>query len=384
MYGRFGKRGSLGPLGTLRARMRVASLVLGMAASVAPAAAQPLTERTNNLAGTWVTSPRNLHFQFAHRFEVVGEDADISDIFGEAKVVNYPTFGIAVGLPHSSMAGVQYSSNSLIAGQVNEWQPFVKVAPFPNRGAGGPSLALTVAWNGGTQSVDGELTLQEDAGPLILIGALRGFTDVFDLPAAVDDEALAVGLGLGVRLNRYLTLAGDFGDLVAGVSAPAAWSAGLQVGIPFTPHTFSLVATNVTSGTLEGTSTGVSGAVFWGFEFTVPFSGFARWGRILDPGEELPSTTDAADDAPRPGRGAVELEISRFGFQIAELRVPAGTTVRWVNRDPVGHTATADDGSWFSPLIGPGETWGHTFEDPGRYAYHCNPHPFMRAVVIVE
>lgn len=351
-------------------------------AVASPLAAQPLTERTPNLQGAWVTSPRNLHFQFSHRFRVIGEDADITDIFSDAKVVNYPTFDFAYGLFDGAMLGFRYSSNSLFAGQVNEWQPYLKVAPIRGVGNGALSVSLLGAWNEANESLDGELSVETRLGPLLALGAVRGFTSIFG-PAIVgdaEDEAVALAGGVGIRLNRYVTVAGDVADVVGGPDGDAAWSAGLHVGIPFTPHTFSIMATNVTSGTLAGSSRGLDGVIFWGFEFTVPFSGFARWGRIFDP-EERPEA--AAEGRPPPGARVVEVEISGFAFGPGELRIPTGTTVRWVNRDPVGHTTTSETGAWGSPLLGPGETFEFRFEEAGEHAYHCTPHPFMKATVVV-
>ncbi len=354
-------------------------LAVLLLATAVPAEAQPLTERTPNLQGTWITAPRSLHFQFAHRFRMAG--GDITDLFGRSRIVNYPTFELGYGLWDGAMTGFRYSSNSLVAGQANEWQPFVKLAPR-RLSADGPSVSLLAAWNGAAHSVDGELAVQAAPGPLVLIGAVRGFTDIYDLPAGRDDEALALAGGLGFKLNRYVTLVADAADVVAGPHGPAAWSAGVHVGIPYTPHTFSIIATNVTSGTLQGTSTGIRETAFWGFEFTVPFSGFARWGRIFGGGEDRQR---AASPEARPPTGpVVEVDISGFSFGPGELRVRPGTTVRWVNRDPVAHTATGDGGGFASPFLGPGETWTHTFQEPGRYDYHCAPHPFMTAAVVVE
>lgn len=369
---------------TVRALVVATVLGAAQAGAALPLAAQPVTERTPNLQGTWITSPRNLFFSFSHRFQVVGQDVDVTDVFGDGKVVNYPTFDLAYGVVPDVMAGVRYSTNSLIARSSNEWQPYLKWAPIRGAAGGALSASLTGAWNGGTQSADGEITLQARAGRWIAIGALRGFTGVFDLPADRSDEAAALAGGLGFRLNRYVTLAADAADLVAGVDAPAAWSAGVEIGIPYTPHTLSLIATNVTSGTLEGTSTGVTGTVFWGFEFTIPFSGFARWGRILHPGEKGGSAGQAGKAATEPNaEGVVEIDIRNFAFRPAQLRVRPGTTVRWVNHDPVAHSSTSDTKAWESPLIGPGETYERTFRKPGSYPYHCTPHPFMTGVVEV-
>lgn len=367
-----------------RARSSVAPWPLTLLAllSLTPVApAQPVTERTPNLAGTWVTSPRNLHFTFSHRFEVAGGDVDVSDIFGDGKIVNYPTFALTYGLFDGGSLGFRYSSNSTLAGGPNEWQPYLKWAPLRAFGDGRLSVSLIAAWNGAAESLDGELGAQARFGRLSLLGALRGFSDAFDPASGTPEGAMAVGGGALVRLTRHLSLAADVSDLVVGADGEPAWSAGLQIGIPYTPHTLSLLATNVTSGTLQGASNGVPGAVFWGFEFTIPFSGIARWGEVLDPyeGRARPPTTGRTPG----GRPVVEVEIKGFAFGGEDLHVPAGTTVRWVNRDPVGHTVTPDTTGWGSSLIGPGEVFEHTFSDPGEYAYHCTPHPFMQGRVVV-
>lgn len=361
-----------------------AAVLLAAGSFPTAAAAQPLTERTPNLHGTWVTNPWNFHFQFSHRFRVLGQDADVGDIFTSGVVQNYPTFDLGLGLFEGAMAGVEYSTNSRVAGGVNEWQPFVKAAPLRGGGPARASLSLKAAYNGASKSADGELAAELRPGPVILTGALRGFSDGLDGLRSADREgeaALAAAAGAGIRVNRYVTLAADVADLVAGPSGPAAWSAGLHIGIPYTPHTLSLQATNVTSGTLQGTSVGDSTAVYWGFEFTVPFSGFARWGKIF--GGEGPEPGRRPEAEVRPEDRVVEVEISDFAFGRAELRVPAGAVVRWVNRDPVAHTATSDEGAWDSGLVGPGETWSRRFEEPGRYSYHCTPHPFMTGTVVV-
>jgi plastocyanin len=342
------------------------------------AAAQPVTERTPNIQGTWVTSPWTVYFQFAHRFEIAG-DATIGDIFTDGKVVNYPTFELDIGLFSGSMVGVRYSSNSLVQSNFNEWQPFLKWAPIRGVGNGAPSLSVLGAYNGASKSFDAEVSGETRFGPAQILGAVRGFTNPYNVPDSVDNASLALAGGLGFRITRYLQIGGDVGGIVAGLDGvPAAWSAQLGIGIPFTPHTFSLVATNVASGTLQGVSAGVKGAVFWGFEFTVPFSGFARWGKIFKP-EEV-----AKEDFELPPGGAVvEVQISRFSFGPSELRVPPGTTVRWINKDPVVHTSTSDADVWGSPALAPGESFSFTFEELGTYPYHCIPHPVMKAMIVV-
>jgi plastocyanin len=278
------------------------------------------------------------------------------------------------------MVGVRYSSNSLVQSNLNEWQPYLKWAPIRGVGDGQVSLSLLGAYNGASKSFDAEVSSQTQFGPVQILGAVRGFTNPYDLPDEVKNASLALAGGLNFKFTRYLSLGGDVGGVVAGLDGiPAAWSGQLGIGIPFTPHTLSILATNVASGTLEGVSAGIRGGVFWGFEFTIPFSGFARWGKVFKPDEVAADTFRVP-----PGGAVVEVEIKRFSFSPAELRIPAGTTVRWINKDPAVHTSTSATEVWSSPSIAPGETFSYTFEEEGEYAYHCIPHPFMKGVVIVK
>lgn len=78
--------------------------------------------------------------------------------------------------------------------------------------------------------------------------------------------------------------------------------------------------------------------------------------------------------------------ISDSRFDMTELRVPVGTTVRFVNTDPYDHTVTSKDdapAAFASGRLGQDETFEYTFDEPGEYPYFCEIHPTMRASVIV-
>lgn len=79
-----------------------------------------------------------------------------------------------------------------------------------------------------------------------------------------------------------------------------------------------------------------------------------------------------------------EVDIRDFAFGPATLRVPVGATVTWVNSGPTAHTSTADDGTWDSPTLAAGGSFPRTFNATGTFPYHCEPHPTMRATIIVE
>jgi plastocyanin len=99
----------------------------------------------------------------------------------------------------------------------------------------------------------------------------------------------------------------------------------------------------------------------------------------------LPGECRFAPGSPVPGTTIVA--IKNFAFTPAEVTVRAGGTVTWINCETAGvesHTSTADAGEWSSPTLAPDDVFSHTFPQPGRFTYHCTPHPFMTAAVVVE
>jgi plastocyanin len=82
--------------------------------------------------------------------------------------------------------------------------------------------------------------------------------------------------------------------------------------------------------------------------------------------------------------GSTLVLIRQFSFSPTEVRVRAGERITWINCDQDAHTSTADGGQWVSPLLAQGDGFTQTFSTVGDFPYHCEPHPFMTARVIVE
>jgi plastocyanin len=80
---------------------------------------------------------------------------------------------------------------------------------------------------------------------------------------------------------------------------------------------------------------------------------------------------------------AGNIQIVDFGFTPATVRVPVGTTVRWVNVGVTQHTATARDGSFDSGFLETGDRFDRTFTAPATIEYICSLHPQMVGVLIV-
>jgi len=76
--------------------------------------------------------------------------------------------------------------------------------------------------------------------------------------------------------------------------------------------------------------------------------------------------------------------IKQVHFNPARVTVKPGDTVEWENDDIFSHTVTAEDGSFDSGLIDPGHSWQRTFTNTQTVAYHCRPHPNMKATLIVQ
>lgn len=81
---------------------------------------------------------------------------------------------------------------------------------------------------------------------------------------------------------------------------------------------------------------------------------------------------------------AATVHIKNFAFVPATIAVPAGTTVRFVNDDAEAHTVTAVDKSFDSAGLDTGDAWTYRFTTPGKFAYFCALHPYMRGTVIIQ
>jgi plastocyanin len=80
-----------------------------------------------------------------------------------------------------------------------------------------------------------------------------------------------------------------------------------------------------------------------------------------------------------------KVTMKDVSYSPKELKVKKGDTVVWTNSDERDHTVTADDGKSFqSGNIADGESFKQRFDKPGKYKYHCEYHPRMKATIVVE
>lgn len=102
-----------------------------------------------------------------------------------------------------------------------------------------------------------------------------------------------------------------------------------------------------------------------------------------------PASAPAAEGATEGARVSMvdnEPDLTNWHFDPAEVTVPAGSTVVWVNRGKEEHTVTSDPGSretFDSGYKKRGASWQRVFFRPGRFSYYCAPHPWMKGTVVV-
>lgn len=357
-------------------------------AVMAPLGGQAVTERGPNLDDGWVGRSGVVHFQFMHRFDV----AETPD----AKVSNAPTFLLAGALPFDVIAGTRYSTNSvLVNAEPNEWEPFARWSPL--RQAGGAPLDVSgeVAYNAAAGSLDGEVTLARGIGPVRVIGAGRAFSAFAD-----STRRFGVAGGLVLRLHRWVSVSGDLAAPVdRGEDEDAAWSAGVNLIVPYTPHSVSIHVSNANTTTLQGSTIG-RGDARVGFEFTVPLT-LSRYVPAFR-GGAVPE--GGAVDGVGGATGADTVwagMTNQLRFTPDTLRIRAGQTVVWVNGSDIVHTVTADASraavatsvrlpagaaSFDSGDLEPGARFAHRFTVAGSYTYFCVPHERagMTGVVVVS
>lgn len=331
-------------------------------------AAQSVLYRPANLGGTWVPDAGVVQFNFVHRFYV-------ATAAGAHKVTNFPTFTLALGLGHDVAIGTHYGTNSFVVQnpyRPNETEVYARWRVLGAEGKDGFAVSVTPAYNFASHSADGELGVDYTMGRLTLSGAARGMTKAL----GVDTARAAFAGGVVARLTDYIAVSADLGSFVK-PSVRAAWSVGLSLIIPGTPHTFTLEASNATTSTIEGNSIGF-GTMLYGFEFTIPLhlGRFAPWFHGSSPPEAL--------GAPAGTVVAADVRMEGLKFRRDTITIAAGQAVRWTNTDPVEHTVTFDRAEAGSAPIPHNATYVHRFDTAGTYTYHCTPHPFMKGVVVVR
>lgn len=312
------------PRGNIAATSRwtlvFSALLLGSTPGVG--GAQSLLERPPNVSGNWVGAPGTLYFNFMHRFST--SDKPIR------KVSNSPTLLLAAGLPRRLLVGFNYASNSDLSPRYpNEWEFFARGALLSQELNAPLDLAGQVGYNLAAEGVDGEVSIARKQGPLRLIAATRVLSDA----DTSGKTRFAMAGGATFQLGPHFALAGDAATIAnKRAGERVAWSAGVHMAIPLTPHTLSIHASNVLVNTLQGLSRGTN-EIRWGFEFVIPLTLRRYFGERATPTTvaALPDTTPARiDSAPAPVIPARPVSPDSIKADSAAARMTSADSARAV------------------------------------------------------
>jgi plastocyanin len=85
-----------------------------------------------------------------------------------------------------------------------------------------------------------------------------------------------------------------------------------------------------------------------------------------------------------PTQSAVTVRITSTGFDPATVSVQNGDEITWTNTDTAPRQVVADDGSFKSDVLAPGQSFTHAFSDAGTFGYHGGIKTSHRGAVSVK
>jgi len=78
------------------------------------------------------------------------------------------------------------------------------------------------------------------------------------------------------------------------------------------------------------------------------------------------------------------VDALQWGYDPQQVTVQTGQSVVFTNTGRIFHTATQTEGVFDTGLLKGGESIAVRFDNPGTYAFFCQPHPWMKATIIAQ
>jgi plastocyanin len=88
--------------------------------------------------------------------------------------------------------------------------------------------------------------------------------------------------------------------------------------------------------------------------------------------------------APAASAATTTVQITRSGFSPGSVTITVGDTVTWHNADTRDHQVVANDGSFASPVLKPGQTYSVTFPAAKTVHYHDALQTKLKGTVTVK
>src|SRR5438132_10196665 len=103
--------------------------------------------------------------------------------------------------------------------------------------------------------------------------------------------------------------------------------------------------------------------------------------KLFIPLVAVAALTVGASPALPASTATATVQIKRLSFLPTTAKIKTGDTVRWVNADTQNHQVVSNNGSFVSPILGPGKTYSHRFDASGTYRYHDGLNAGVKGVV---
>jgi plastocyanin len=84
------------------------------------------------------------------------------------------------------------------------------------------------------------------------------------------------------------------------------------------------------------------------------------------------------------GADTKTVQIVKSGFTPNSTTITVGDGVTWKNADTVNHQVVANDGSFASPVLKPGDSFSETFSKAGKVSYHDSLFTSRKGTVTVN
>src|SRR5262245_34440038 len=88
--------------------------------------------------------------------------------------------------------------------------------------------------------------------------------------------------------------------------------------------------------------------------------------------------------APASSAATVTVSIKSTGFTPKTVNINQDDSVTWTNNDTINHQIVANNGTFASPILGPGKSWTRPFHSGGTFRYHDSLHPSLTGNVVVK
>ena len=98
------------------------------------------------------------------------------------------------------------------------------------------------------------------------------------------------------------------------------------------------------------------------------------------------TTTDETKTCRRGVSARAGCTVSEHRGQLlrpTDAAIEPGSTITWTNNGALPHTVTADDGSFDSGVLNPGDSYTVAFDGQGTVTYFCAIHPEVRGSATV-